>query len=147
MRVLPLVYVDHFLVTQLIFPKFSLHVNMPPKRNLADTPSPSKKRKTETTPVKRGVDFFFKKQIQEQALPAPASNGSDAKLFIDSAGEDEDVKRIRQQEEDERLARELQEMEGMQQVDDEEFAKKLARDYETLDRETKDGGYGKGEVK
>jgi len=112
---------------------------MPPKRRASDSPSPSKKRRIDTTPIKRGVDFFFKQQIKKQQQSAPVANGEDAKLFVDSDGEDEDIRRIRQQEEDERLARELQEMEGMQEVDDEEFARRLARDYEALDGEHRNG--------
>src|SRR5437762_6890396 len=83
-------------------------VQMPPKANARDTPSPSKKRKTESTPVKRGVDFFFKKQLEKNQKPSP-SNGE---LFVQSDEDEEwEVKRRLQEEEDERLARELQDME------------------------------------
>jgi DNA ligase 1 len=136
-----------FLSDAVDLPQFHVHVNMPPKQNRPDTPSPSKKRRIESAPVKRGVDFFFKKQSQKQTQPAPASLSADVKLFVDSDGEDEDIKRIKQQEEDERLARELQQMEGMQEIEDEEFAKRLARDYEALDQETEDVVHGNEEVK
>src|SRR5271168_3449732 len=109
---------------------------MPPKSRGWDTPSPAKKRKTETTPVKRGVDFFFKKQVEKNALPKSPSSNRDAAtaFFVKSEGEeDEDeeeweMKKRRQEEEDEKFARELQEVEGQREVDDEEFARRLASD-------------------
>src|SRR5271156_24073 len=120
---------------------------MPPKSRGSDTPSPTKKRKTETTPVKRGVDFFFKKQVEKNALPKSQSANGDttSTLFVKSDGEDEEeweMKRRRQEEEDEKFARELQEMEKQREIDDEEFARRLARDYEAPDNENeaKDGG-------
>jgi DNA ligase 1 len=99
---------------------------MPPKQS--NTPSPTKKRKLDSTPVKRGVDFFFKKQVERNQ--APATNGREEKLFVESDGEGEDIRRRRQEEEDEVFARSLQELEGRQEVDDEEFARRLAKDYE-----------------
>src|SRR5579859_3349932 len=125
---------------------------MGPKSHPPDSPSPSKKRRTETTHVKKGVDFFFKQRIQKHQQSAPVSDGGDnAKLFVASDAADEEVKRIRQEQEDERFARELQEWEGMQEVDDAQFARSLARDYEALDGENKNAPVVKehvdGEVK
>jgi DNA ligase 1 len=106
---------------------------MPPARSPRDTPSPAKKRKTESTPVKHGIDFFFKKKDQRQQQPTH-SNGGEGLLFEDSDGQGEfEAQRRKQEEEDERLARELQSLEGQQQVDDEEFARRLAKDYEVAD--------------
>jgi DNA ligase-1 len=88
---------------------------MPPKsKGTADTPSPAKKRKAETTPVKRGVDFFFKKRVEKNA-PHLDEENFDA--------------RRKQEEDDERFARSLQDMEGQQEVNDEEIARRLANEY------------------
>jgi DNA ligase 1 len=106
---------------------------MPPARNPPDTPSPAKKRKTDSTPVKHGIDFFFKKKDQRIQLPTH-SNGDEPPIFEDSDDYDDfEVQRRKQEEKDERLARELQSLEGQQELDDEEFARRLARDYEVAD--------------
>jgi DNA ligase-1 len=78
--------------------------------------------------VKRGVDFFFKKQVEKKQ--APTANGGEGKLFVESDREDEDVRRRKQEEEDEVFARSLQDLEGRQEIDDEDFARRLAKDYE-----------------
>lgn len=107
---------------------------MPPKSRGPDTPSPAKKRKTEVTPVKRGVDFFFRKQ--EEKVKTRSANEETVALFVQSDGEDgdeRDVKKRRQEEEDEKFARELQEIEGRREIDDEQFAQRLAKDYEMAD--------------
>ena len=105
---------------------------MPPKASAPDTPSPSKKRKIET-PVKKGVDFFFKKQLERNQPPAfKEVNGHREKMYVLS--DDEELRR-KQEEEDEKLAKELQDLEGRMGLDDEEFARRLARDYDQLDKE------------
>lgn len=110
---------------------------MPAKATTApDSPSPTKKRKTELTPVKRGVDFFFKQQIEKQSR-SPKLNGGDGGLFVKDDREDEwEIQRRKQEEEDERLARELQSMEGKQEAEDEEFARQLAKDYDEIEQST-----------
>ena len=113
---------------------------MPPKTKPPDTPSPAKKRKTESTPVKHGVDFFFKRQATKTTA-SKLANGNQNGLFVRSDGEEDGgagewERRRRQEEEDERLARELQEMEGRQEVDDEELARRLAKDYEDAGNES-----------
>ena len=108
---------------------------MPAKAITApDSPSPAKKRRTESTPVKRGVDFFFKQQIEKQSR-SPKLNGSGGGLFVKDDGEDEwELRRRKQEEEDERLAKELQSMEGKQEAEDEEFARRLAKDYDEIEQ-------------
>ena len=116
---------------------------MPPKATPQNSPSPSKKRKTDSTPVKRGVDFFFKRQVEKNQQAQ--SNGE---LLVPSNNEVEwEVKRRLQEEEDERLARELQDMEERMEIDDEEFARRLAIDYEAKDKDsngTKEQNVGGG---
>ena len=113
---------------------------MPPKARGPETPSPAKRRKTEITPVKRGVDFFFRKQEERNAEPKTRSDNEDTStaLFLQSDGEDDEewqVKKRIQEEEDAKFARELQEMEGRREIEDEEFARRLAKDYEMADDE------------
>ena len=101
-----------------------------------DTPSPAKKRRTDLTPVKRGVDFFFKKHVEKNARSTKLSSNADtALMFAESDREDEEweVKKRRQEEEDELFARELQEMEARREIEDQEFAWRLARDYKAAD--------------
>ena len=106
---------------------------MPPKAYPPGTPSPPKKRKTDSTPVKRGVDFFFKRQFEKNQPPAPSSGD----LFVlSNEDDDSEVKKRLQEEGDERLARELQDMEGRMEVDDEEFARQLAMDYGATDKDS-----------
>jgi DNA ligase-1 len=106
---------------------------MPPKINPPDTPSPSKRRKINSTPVKRGVDFFFKKQVEKnQQLSSPERSA----LFVDGDAEDG---RRKQEEEDERLARKLQHMEGPMEFGDEEFARRLAKNYESAEMQLNGG--------
>jgi DNA ligase 1 len=101
---------------------------MPPKSTPRNTPSPSKKRKTDSTPVKRGVDYFFKKQVEKSQQPPSPEQPA---LFVDSHREDQ---RRKQEEEDERLARQLQDMEGRMEV-----ARRLTKDYEAADKESNGG--------
>ena len=113
---------------------------MPPKARGLETPSPAKRRKTEITPVKRGVDFFFRKQEERNAEPKTRSDNEDTStaLFLRSDGEDDEewqVKKRIQEEEDAKFARELQEMEGRREIEDEDFARRLATDYEMADNE------------
>jgi DNA ligase 1 len=107
---------------------------MPPKSAAPDTPSPAKKRKIETTPVKKGVDFFFKKL--ERLSQSPKLNGGGG---FDRDGEDWEVQRRKQEDEDERLARELQDREGRQEAEDAELAKKLAKDYDQVEATNGEG--------
>jgi DNA ligase 1 len=99
---------------------------MPPK---TDSPSPAKKRKTETTPVKRGVDFFFKKQLQ-QKKPEPVENGIEVKEESDRERlfvlDEDDERRRKQEEDDEKFARQLQALEDHDEAVDAEMAKRLA---------------------
>lgn len=111
---------------------------MPPKANGPDSPSPSKKRRTKTTPVKRGVDFFFKKQAEKNQRPSVPSN-ENVSLFVLSDGEDGwDSNRRKQEKEDVRLARELQDMDDRMEVENDEFARRLFKDYETLEPDMND---------
>jgi DNA ligase 1 len=116
---------------------------MPPKGKGTDSPSPSKKRRTQTTPVKRGVDFFFKKQAEKGQLP-PASSNESPPLFVQSDDENGwDSNRRKQEEEDERLARELQNMEDRVEFGDDEFARRLVEDYKSLESDTNKKTIGK----
>jgi DNA ligase 1 len=107
------------------------------KASTPDSPSPSKKRKIESTPVKRSLEFFFRKQAAKTPPGSIVPDGDDPPLFVQSDGEDEqDRKRQKQEEEDEKLARELQEAERRMEVDDELFARRLASDYDSVDQES-----------
>jgi DNA ligase N terminus len=81
---------------------------MPPKRS-PSSPSPTKKRKSDS--VQHGVDFFFKRRLHPG----------------DPFVKDERDERRRQEEEDEKFARDVDRMQRMQEVEDEEFARQLAR--------------------
>ena len=109
---------------------------MPPKSATPDSPSPAKRRKLDATPVKKGVDFFFKQQI-EKKIQSPKLNGDDSGLFVKEDGENDwESQRRKQEDEDERLARELQQMYGRQEAEDEEFARQLAKDYQGTEQAT-----------
>ena len=113
---------------------------MPRNPYAPESPSPSKKRKTDpANPVKYGVDFFFKKQAEQQKQRSISSNGEKSPLSVRADWEEEEdwaIKRLKQEEEDEKLARELQKMEASVLVDDEKYARRLANEYATTDQET-----------
>lgn len=111
---------------------------MPRNPNAPDSPSPSKKRRTDSAnPVKYGVDFFFKKQVEQQKQRSISSNGEKSPLLVRADAEDDwAIKRLKQEEEDEKLARELQKMESAVLVGDEEYARRLANECATTDQET-----------
>ena len=104
---------------------------MPPKTG---SPSPAKKRKTETTPVKRGVDFFFKRQLQQKRFESVSQ--VDGNGGLDGEGlfvlDRDDERRRRQEEDDEKLARQLQAQEDHDEAADAEMAKRLAAEDEEL---------------
>jgi DNA ligase 1 len=98
---------------------------MPPR---TDSPSPAKKRRTGTTPVKRGIDFFFKKQLNQKYSAKPGSSAvGGSGLFVPS-DDDETQRRRQQEEEDARLARQLQDMEDHNEAADAELARRLAEE-------------------
>ena len=110
---------------------------MPPRASAPGTPSPAKKRKLDSTPVKKGLDFFFKQHIERQSK-SPQLNGDESGFFVKDNGEaDWELQRWKQEKEDEKLARELQERERRQEAEDEEFARQLAKHYEQATDSTK----------
>jgi DNA ligase 1 len=99
------------------------------KTESSGTPSPKKKRRLETTPVKHSLEFFFAKQAQ-----TPPRRVKEESTFSATRGtEDVEIQRLKQELADEKLARELQELETASKTNDEQFARQLDEFYHSVD--------------
>jgi len=121
--------------TQIPFPLDGTN-RMPPK---TDSPSPPKKRRTEIRPANRGIDFFFKKQLQRTKAPKTEDNGVDGNRLFARDEEDELRRRRQQEEEDEELARQLQDIEDNYEAADAESAKGLSAEDAVPERDEANG--------